>query len=182
MTTATATATATQTTEFERTECTRCCGTGRYSYCRTMNGIFGPETCFKCNGHKRSLTLRGQAAHSIFADSLSVPSTELHPGMVVRSHCNEPWAIVKEAREGREGDGSCMINTDGSRRYWFHVLTDKCSHGTTATTMWRVAHSKEQKRAKIDLAYRYQDCLTKAGKIAKKHTDEAIRIAAELSA
>lgn len=43
---------------FETTECSRCGGCGRYSWCQRYG-----DTCFKCGGTGRQLSRRGAAAY-----------------------------------------------------------------------------------------------------------------------
>ena len=60
---------------FERTICSRCGGSGHYSYNATTG-----TTCFKCHGAKETLTSRGLMALEWFRAQSSVPASELVPG------------------------------------------------------------------------------------------------------
>ncbi len=67
------------TLTFEKGPCSRCGGSGSYSYCQ----MYG-TTCFKCSGRKVALTRAGaKAANAISAfrkEHFSVPVSSLKPG------------------------------------------------------------------------------------------------------
>jgi hypothetical protein len=51
---------------FEMETCSRCGGTGRYSY-----NPFHGDVCFKCRGRKRTFTRNGAAARKAYNDAIS---------------------------------------------------------------------------------------------------------------
>ena len=51
---------------FETTECTRCLGSGTYSY----NAMHG-RVCFKCKGRKTILTANGARAREFYMDNVT---------------------------------------------------------------------------------------------------------------
>lgn len=61
MTAATQTKTETETREFETETCSRCAGSGSFSYCQ----MYG-STCFKCHGKTKVYTKKGLAAIAYF--------------------------------------------------------------------------------------------------------------------
>lgn len=61
---------------FERELCSRCHGSGHYSY-NSING----STCFKCQGRKTTLTARSKQAQEWLRARLSTPVADLVPGM-----------------------------------------------------------------------------------------------------
>ena len=67
-------------TIFETEVCSRCGGTGHYSF----NGEH--SRCYKCDGQNgaRAFTKRGAAAKAFYEASLTVPVCEIKPGMMVR--------------------------------------------------------------------------------------------------
>src|SRR5262245_6075925 len=62
-------------TLFESQTCSRCGGTGHYSYCQ-MHGT----TCFKCGGKGVTLTKRGSAAQAWFTAQKMRPASEIKVG------------------------------------------------------------------------------------------------------
>lgn len=76
---------------FETTECTRCGGTGHYSF----NLIHG-TTCFKCGGRKVQLSRRGAAACKAWDALMAAMETPVDQVKVGDKVAYEPrrWAIV----------------------------------------------------------------------------------------
>src|SRR4051812_13830183 len=65
---------------LERETCSRCGGSGTYSYCQSYG-----TRCFKCAGRKEVLTKRGRAASDYLEALRSVPTSELAVGTVLRA-------------------------------------------------------------------------------------------------
>ena len=63
---------------FETRECSRCGGSGRYSF----NQIHG-DMCYGCHGKGRQMTKRGIAAREIWMEIArpTIPVTDVKPGM-----------------------------------------------------------------------------------------------------
>lgn len=68
---------------FESEICSRCAGSGEYSYCETHG-----RACFKCGGKKEQLTKRGAMAQALFREILTRRIDELKIGDVVE--CRQP--------------------------------------------------------------------------------------------
>lgn len=68
---------------YEMKSCSRCGGSGHYSYC-SMYGT----TCFKCGGRKKVATAAGAKAaaaiKAFIAEHFSVPVEKLTPGTFIR--------------------------------------------------------------------------------------------------
>src|SRR5205823_10263506 len=64
---------------FESTGCTRCGGSGHYSYCQSYG-----TRCFKCAGKGVTLTKRGAVAQAYFRLLLSKRYIDLEPGDKIR--------------------------------------------------------------------------------------------------
>jgi hypothetical protein len=62
-------------TQLETVTCSRCGGSGEYSYCQ----MYG-RTCFKCSGAKRIYTKRGFAAAQFLKALWSKTASELKVG------------------------------------------------------------------------------------------------------
>jgi hypothetical protein len=84
------------TVTFETTECTRCGGTGEYSY-NPMHGT----TCFKCRGRKVQASRAGAAARKAWDEVMATmarPVTELAVGTRVKT--DRGWATVATVGRG----------------------------------------------------------------------------------
>jgi hypothetical protein len=65
----------TMKTAFETSACSRCHGTGKYSFCERFRDV-----CFKCHGSGITLTQRGLAAQRMYVESCTVDSSEVKVG------------------------------------------------------------------------------------------------------
>lgn len=85
-------------TTIETETCSRCCGTGKHSFCQ----MYG-DVCFKCKGKGKTLTKRGKVANDYVFALRSKSASELTAGDVVfhEGFCagpiNDPagWATVE---------------------------------------------------------------------------------------
>lgn len=85
----------TTTLRFETESCSRCGGSGQYSFC-TMYG----STCFKCGGSKRQYTRAGKVAmaawHAHRDEATRVDATDVLPGTVLMLEVGgSPFKVVK---------------------------------------------------------------------------------------
>lgn len=165
--------------ELEATTCGRCGGSGRYSYCQTMNGKYGPHTCFKCRGAGRVFTKRGGVANQLFVESLSIPAIELKPGMKIND--GNGWETVIEVRSGDLSRDGGYYKDGVVTPYPLVLVTDRCQFmGFEPSKLYRVAHSAEDKQLKLRLAVEYQACLTKSGTVRKDSQVKAQEIRAKM--
>ncbi|MFD9205921.1 hypothetical protein ACFVZM_06535 [Streptomyces sioyaensis] len=100
---------------FETENCSRCDGTGRYSY-NPMHG----RMCFKCKGAKRTLTQRGQAARKAYDDAVDmycgVLLWEVVPGDVIwhtKANGRKGWVTVRSVRKDAHEPEHAALTTDG---------------------------------------------------------------------
>lgn len=146
---------------FETETCSRCGGSGSYSYCQAYG-----TRCFKCGGKTTVLTKRGAAAQAFLAASCSKPAADLVAGDKVMEAAGPlsagGWAAVTGVRPGAPGDAG-VYRQDGTVDYGFIVETTRTRHHTTPAALFRVAQSAEDRAAKIAAALAYQAGLTKAG-------------------
>lgn len=137
---------------FEHTTCSRCCGTGTYSF----NLIHGTK-CYGCNGAGYKLTKRGAAASSYLKAIRSRPASEIKEGDVILfdMHFFRVFTPVT----------SVEVNENGS------VTIRGIRHKTGENigfTVWpddpvRLSFSADQKQAQIEQALAYQSSLKKDG-------------------
>lgn len=149
---------------FERTTCSRCGGSGHYSY----NPIDG-TICFKCRGKTEVLTKRGFAAQQYFTEISSIPAKYLKPGMVVKP-ADSTWGFGTIEQVGYGITGTRRQNKEtGEMESLFEIKTSKCSFGGySQNSMWRLALGGIEKECRLLIAGGYQATLTKQGKV-KKH-------------
>lgn len=156
--------------KLERETCSRCGGSGNYSYC----SMYGTR-CFKCHGNKVVLTKRGAAAMAFLknlrskrADELKVGDRVRHDGLVVPGAVNDRagWAVVEmiephdSTRHGRAGDPSGPDLWEGT----LEITTSRCSHGgVSVDRMFEVLHTKEENEAFLTAALEYEATLNKNG-------------------
>ena len=130
---------------WEHTECDRCGGSGRYSF-NLMHG----DMCYGCNGKGVQLTKRGIAARQFLNDSLTVPFSDITPGMKLHNSYSG-WEVVATI------EGDTIRYTNGS------ALTDPY-HGSYRRAAVDKAELAEKRQAALD----YQATLTKAGAPRKR--------------
>lgn len=162
----------TTSAKIETVVCGRCGGTGKYSYCQTYG-----HTCFKCGGAGAVMTKRGAEANRLYIRLLSKPTVELKAGDQIRYNdffTGTKWRTVTDIYlQTAERNGGAYSTKDGVPVYSGYVIEcDTIRLHSTADELHRVAATKEQKQAAKAKALIYQDRLTKAGKVAKKHTTE----------
>lgn len=140
-------------TIFETETCSRCGGSGHYSYCQMYGTV-----CFGCSGRKLRLTKRGAAAFAYYTQLCSLPLERLEVGM-------EIW---NDNFFGKSGWGKILdIRPDKLNAGMTTVETERLSHGVYAGNVFRVRQSPEQVRAKQALAIEFERSLDKSGKPSK---------------
>jgi len=144
---------------YERETCSRCGGTGHYSY-NQINGT----TCFGCNGKGEKLTKRGRAASDFAlslvaktADEIAVGDVVLYNGKgQITALSVEPCDLGYARMDKETGEYVKVMGievTGPKHSYKFH-LSDKV----------RLPFTEEM----IQEVIAYQDNLTKAGKPRKR--------------
>jgi hypothetical protein len=149
-------------TSFETTTCSRCGGTGQYSYCRA----YGTK-CFKCHGGGLSFTKRGELAHTYYMKSLETPLNEIKVGDLVqvwdmtRNYFATVIQMAASDAYAKQGMPALCMTTN-------HEKNGKSGLTASPDDMVRVGHSREEKLVKIAIALEYQASLTKQGKPRKR--------------
>lgn len=149
---------------FESTTCSRCGGSGQFSYCERYGSV-----CFKCQGAKETLTKRGFAAQAYLNDLRKVRAGAIVVGqyMQVETMTHRYFAEVITVEPAH-----CYGDVDTNKSH-VHLTTNHPKHGksgriTARDNMIRVAFTKEEKKVQKETALAYQETLTKAGTVRKR--------------
>jgi RecJ-like exonuclease len=168
--------------ELERVTCSRCGGTGQYSYC----SMYGSR-CFKCGGAGKVMTARGAAANEYLIRLRSKPAKDVRPGELVRMEidvnistgCGRlAFCTVTESRAQTPAEEMRVL--DQTTNQWRNVpgwrLTctradrpgETLALHTSPDNLVRVGQTAEQKAETLQRALAFQATLTKAGKPRKR--------------
>ena len=146
------------TLRFERVTCTRCFGSGRYSWCE----MYG-DRCFKCGGSGEQLTKRGEATSVWLRDRLATTADDIDVGD--RINLNRVKFTVTSIENnvptgwGRIVDGETI---------WIDGLRFTSANGKTYRAAYDAQCSRVATDADRKAAAEYQNRLTKAGKPRKR--------------
>jgi DnaJ-class molecular chaperone len=160
-------------TSFETEVCSRCHGSGKYSFCETYR-----DRCFKCAGDGKVLSKRGYAAQKHFIESCSVPLSDLKVGDRIRvgsmTHSGNHFTFISTITEiSRSETPSFYSNGTESKEYYpLTVVTEHPKHGKcglTAPDHHTVRVYREGDDERLIKALKYQETLTKSG-IPRKTT------------
>lgn len=174
MTTNDTTNATTKVTTFECETCSRCGGSGEYSYC-TMYGT----TCFKCRGAKRVYTKRGAAAKAYLRTLRSRKASELKVGDKIKwNGLGKPVFVTIESIEAHDfakhGGSITRDETTGEYKYSgpkdaIQIKTNKVTFSCVALdSEYEVLLSEEEQQATFAKALEYQNTLTKSGTPRKR--------------
>ena len=153
---------------FESEPCSRCGGTGRYSYCQ-MYGTM----CFKCSGRKRLLTTRGKAAYAYYVASLPTKRlNEIAVGDLVAIRPTERYRVAEVWVETGSG---CVDPATGKVRPHIAIRSEKLGsyHFATLDEVVTIWPSWEVRKQLWLAAMDYQATLTKQGKPRKRPVKES---------
>ena len=135
---------------FENIVCSRCGGTGHYSY-NEVNG----SKCFKCRGSKATLTPRGLAAQNYYRDLITIPVSNVKVGDKIMPMSFDRAGVVTEVSVDSSGILLLTVNN--------------CSYRMPNTSTVKAVVVGYERQKNLDLALLFQSKLTKAGKLMKKH-------------
>jgi hypothetical protein len=147
---------------FESKTCTRCGGSGQFSWCQ-MHG----STCFGCGGNGLMLTKRGKVAQAWLNARKRKPLGEVAAGEWVLSEgipgfSASVWVKIDEV----EGEGSernvSGLSKRGERHHW---------KGSEMVVRMFFGKVRETELAREGLAF--QETLTKTGTVRKTKRKEA---------
>ena len=122
--------------DFERTQCSRCGGSGSYSYCQTYG-----TTCFKCGGTGQQLSKQGAKARAIYEAALTIPVSDLKTGDIVMT--SELSGKSKRRSILSIGPSATVTNatSNGHPVEYTEICFDGMTHNTFATATMRLALS-----------------------------------------
>lgn len=146
---------------FEHQACTRCGGSGNYSYC-SMYGT----TCFKCSGSGYALTKRGAAAQEHFRRACAIDPADVKVGDRVET-CGRKYTVAEVLGTREAG---ARIHEDGTRTpliAHYFVSKQGTRFGVQGGVPIRLIPLGERRAAMIAESRAYQSTLTKAGKPRK---------------
>lgn len=170
-------ATPRKATRFETEPCTRCGGSGSYSYCQ----MYG-TTCFKCSGRGRSLTKRGHAAVAFLRQLRSRKGADVRLGdcILIEGFAGSRTTYARiDTIFTRLRSGSHVDPAAGTTVYYNHLcLEGKTPKGdaigihTFPDADVVLVFTKAENEAQVLQALAYEATLTKAGTVAKRQPQE----------
>lgn len=143
---------------FETEGCSRCGGSGRYSYCQ----MYG-STCFKCHGAGKVYTKRGAAALALYRGSLMVPAKDMQLGdlLEIDDFFKGKRFFVRVDNIYCDLLNKGMLHISGLHKGESYGL------GCFPDNPVRKGWSAEDKKAKLNAALAFQAILGKHGKPLK---------------
>lgn len=147
---------------FESETCSRCAGSGQYSYCQ----MYG-TTCFKCRGKGRTYTKRAEVALAWAKEQRTVKAKDVQVGWMLYEDGmfsgKAGWFPV----ESCEMTENYSTTQDGVKHYYFDIVTSQMSHGNFPDSDVQAIPSREFLKDVRARALEYQSRLTKAGTVRK---------------
>lgn len=153
----------TKTPIFEHVPCSRCCGTGKYSF-NLMHGT----RCYGCNGTGYKLTKRGFAAQKYLNELRSIKASEIQVGTVVLFDMFFYAAFAAATLVQPTHGGGVRI--DGIRAKTGEPMSMEVGKDSVLRKGWSVEEKAEQRK----LALAYQETLTKQGTPSKRKSAKFI--------
>lgn len=156
---------------FEHTECSRCGGSGSFSF-NLMHG----SMCYGCNGSGYKLTPRGRAAQHFLNRMREIPMENFQIGDSIRFdgfHAGSyvqptQWAKITSV-EFITGKQAGYANPENADLQCVRLETTYGSAvGFVGKTTYRKGFAAEEKQQQVNQALAYQETLTKTGKPRKQ--------------
>lgn len=164
-------------TAFETETCSRCHGSGKYSYCQDYGDV-----CFKCAGRGAVLSKRGAIAQRFYIESCQVPMSSLKIGDKIQ--CNgitndarRSYSYIGTVIEVKRSEYACTYGTtvNGvpySETYYPLTVTTQnekygqSSHSAKDSHTVRIYRADDSER--LQKALEFQGTLTKTGTVKKR--------------
>ena len=137
---------------FESAVCSRCGGTGHYSFNQKDGSV-----CFGCGGKCERLTKRGKAAQIHYSAKLKISVNDVVVGMRIR-YDNDRFTVL----EIKDNDSGKIF------------VASKCSYGFLPNSEVLRIPADEERVVLINESLAFQATLTKAGKVSKRKTTNPI--------
>lgn len=158
------TQTAADTREFETVTCSRCAGSGNYSYCQTYG-----TTCFKCHGKGKVHTVRGKAAIDYFnslnptvrMDEIKV-GQRVHISSIGKFTVRTSAALAPGSATSKGPSGETIDHP-----YW-EIRGETLGFSASISHQVKLVLAPAVHNANRSAALDYQDTLTKAGTPRKR--------------
>lgn len=160
--------------QLETETCSRCWGSGNYSYCQTHG-----TTCFKCGGSGKTYTKRGAAAAMYLKDLRSKLAGQFVVGDLFYMDSIPGFAkggfsavtaveFVTGAQLHAAGQRSYTNGVEQPQQDQVRITTEKRgSWQGSPNNRVRFGLTAQQKQDTLVAALDYQDTLTKQGKVRK---------------
>jgi hypothetical protein len=148
---------------FEMKVCSRCHGSGQYSY----NQIDGSR-CYGCHGEKKQYTKRGKAAKLFYVESLKMDPADVQVGQRIETMGGGKYTVDQIV--GVEQQGAYMLPNGTWKPTMVHVFISRQGTRFTATEGFKVklVPNAETKAKLAAAALAYQDTLTATGTPRKR--------------
>ena len=158
---------------FENETCSRCGGSGNYSYCQ----MYGTR-CFKCHGSKVVLTKRGAAAQAYLVQLQTMALKDLKAGQIIECtgvsnggglYRYKAPVVSVEPSDSVKHVSSSTNGVQNETVEYIHIKTEHPKYGaggmhTPQNGTIRVWPNTAENIAK---ALAYQDSLTQSGTVRK---------------
>lgn len=150
---------------FETETCTRCGGSGHYSYCQ----MYG-TTCFKCRGKGKTYSKRGESALAYARELRTVPASDIQVGWLIWQsdpafgQFKAAWYEVESIGE----DINRWTDAEGNIHPYLAIATRVMTHCMPSNSAIQAIPTKDRLVEVKALALAYQDTLTKQGKPMKR--------------
>jgi hypothetical protein len=132
---------------FEITTCSRCGGSGEYSY-NTLDGT----RCYGCGGCGKTFTPRGHAAHLFYIESQKRPAVDVKVGDFVWDDTYGKKARWLPVLEIDPTGGGCTVNGQATISF----RTARCSIGMLPTSMVRSIRNEAHRLELLAAALAFQ--------------------------
>jgi len=148
---------------FEMKVCSRCGGSGQYSF----NQIDGSR-CYGCGGEKRQYTKRGKAAKLFYVASLQMDPADVKVGQRIETLGGDKYTVAEIV--GIEQSGSRGMPDGTWEPMMYHVFISAQGTRFTAAVGYpvKLVPDAETKATLATAALAYQDTLTATGTPRKR--------------
>lgn len=155
---------------YETQICTRCCGSGNYSYCTSYG-----TTCFQCRGKGKTYSKRGEAASNYARTLRTAKIEDVQVGwwLWMSDSCFGEFKTGWYEIESIEQDGSrgCSRNPETGEETWHEYIHLTTRVGGIAIHQGGTVEAISGKARLIEIrteALAYQETLSKAGAPLKR--------------